>query len=364
MNSSKQEDVDHTEDVCEKRTIEVRNALLDQIEFYFSDANLPTDMHMLQEMKQGEGFVSISHLMSFKRIRKLFKTFNISDEQANVEFVAKALEQSKELLKLSEDRKRVGRAIAFRGVEGLDASKRTCEVRNLPKNSSVDSVKTLFESTKPSSEAVSVKSIRVNLVKFVKDNAEVVRVECATEAEMLEACAMLNDTENWRFGLRVRPVLDAQQKIARKREKQIRKAKEAAKNRSNGGGSKGEREAEEFGGGGKDKKKKESYQAYLFDEWSKKMSDNLDGKTPRDLGFGKRLYVPRRQRLKLKARSKAKKEDGTGGEGDATEEGNGAAAPISTALFRSSKGPDGTNGFTRRRSTGSGCVASDATGSL
>ena len=43
----------------------------EQIEFYFSDENLPTDMHMLQELAKGKGRVSIKHVMSFKRMKRM-----------------------------------------------------------------------------------------------------------------------------------------------------------------------------------------------------------------------------------------------------------------------------------------------------
>ena len=40
--------------------------MTEQIEFYFSDENLPTDMHMLEVLAKGKGRVSIKHILSFR----------------------------------------------------------------------------------------------------------------------------------------------------------------------------------------------------------------------------------------------------------------------------------------------------------
>lgn len=70
--------------------------ILKQVEFYFSDANLPRDKflwQLTQSDPKGEGWVSISQIASFKRMQR-FKP---------VENIVAALRQSKELLEVSVD---------------------------------------------------------------------------------------------------------------------------------------------------------------------------------------------------------------------------------------------------------------------
>ena len=256
----------------------------EQIEFYFSDANLASDDHMLEQMSES-GEVSLSHLLTFRRMQRMFEKYEKTEAiESRLEVLVKALQDS-DVLRLTEDKMRVGRIVPFKGVKSADKLKRTCAVRNLPETSSVDSVLAIMSST----------GGKVLLVTFVDDKRDVVNVEFETEEGMLNACATLNDDDNWRAGLRVAPLSD-------KLKKKVRRAKK--------------------------KKEKKS---------STSTTTAFEGESAEALGWGKRFKprMPRRQRLKLKGRSKN------------ADNGGGVS---STTGFRSAKGPDGTIGFSRRTS--------------
>ncbi|EFN54683.1 hypothetical protein CHLNCDRAFT_135301 [Chlorella variabilis] len=105
--------------------VATKDRLRQQIEFYFSDSNLPRDK-FLQETVRGdpEGYVDIALLCIFSRVRALLKS-SVSDpaavKDATVADVADALEAADSLV-LSDDRKRVRRAAALKGAEEGDTS--------------------------------------------------------------------------------------------------------------------------------------------------------------------------------------------------------------------------------------------------
>ncbi|KAF9318452.1 hypothetical protein BG003_011183 [Podila horticola] len=68
--------------------------ILKQVEFYFSDSNLPSDKFMSELVsKNKEGYVSIAKISSFKRMR----------EFTDKDLIVEALRESPELLQVSED---------------------------------------------------------------------------------------------------------------------------------------------------------------------------------------------------------------------------------------------------------------------
>ena len=90
--------------------------MLKQVEFYFSDANLRRDKFMQSKISEdADGMVSLEVLLSFKRMT----TLTNSEEE-----LATALEKS-EVLKLSEDKKKVGRVsplpeVSREEAQGMD----------------------------------------------------------------------------------------------------------------------------------------------------------------------------------------------------------------------------------------------------
>lgn len=75
--------------------------ILKQVEFYFSDQNLPTDRFLYTTAEANDGWVPISTIACFSRMRR-FQPFSA---------VVEALKQSKELLEVSEDDELVRRKI-------------------------------------------------------------------------------------------------------------------------------------------------------------------------------------------------------------------------------------------------------------
>ncbi|MED6110734.1 hypothetical protein PIB30_045595 [Stylosanthes scabra] len=83
-----------------------------QVEFYFSDSNLPTDNFMRKTVSESEdGMVSLALLCSFNRMRKHLNLGEVKVDEVSedtVAAVAQALRTSSSL-KISEDGKKVGR---------------------------------------------------------------------------------------------------------------------------------------------------------------------------------------------------------------------------------------------------------------
>ena len=79
---------------------EVVLALVHQVEFYFSDENLPGDKFLLGQLAAGnEEMVNLSVIAKFRKIKKIMKKLDGGDPY---EVLATALRSSKKLL-VSED---------------------------------------------------------------------------------------------------------------------------------------------------------------------------------------------------------------------------------------------------------------------
>ncbi|KAG2493185.1 hypothetical protein HYH03_008605 [Edaphochlamys debaryana] len=118
-------------------TPELLLALLKQVEFYFSDANLPTDKKLLKQIrKDPEGFVPVKLFANFRKVRALSK---------DVAVITEALRGST-LLQLSDDSKRVKRLVTVPDYDIGDIQRRTIVVENLPGNPSptIESVTDMF----------------------------------------------------------------------------------------------------------------------------------------------------------------------------------------------------------------------------
>ncbi|KXZ56287.1 hypothetical protein GPECTOR_1g252 [Gonium pectorale] len=118
-------------------TPELLNALVKQVEFYFSDANLPTDKKLLKQIrKDPEGYVPVKLFANFRKVRALSK---------DVSIITEAL-RGATLLQLSSDCKRVKRIAPVPDYDISDIQKRTIVVENLPGNPSptIESVTEAF----------------------------------------------------------------------------------------------------------------------------------------------------------------------------------------------------------------------------
>ncbi|KAG2454540.1 hypothetical protein HYH02_000385 [Chlamydomonas schloesseri] len=125
------------EAVQQEVTPELLSALVKQVEFYFSDANLPTDKKLLKQIrKDPDGFVPVKLFANFRKVRALSK---------DVAIITEALRNAK-LLQLSEDGKRVKRLVPVPDYDIGDIQRRTIVVENLPAVSSptIESVTDMF----------------------------------------------------------------------------------------------------------------------------------------------------------------------------------------------------------------------------
>ncbi|XP_077210516.1 la protein 1-like isoform X2 [Tasmannia lanceolata] len=99
---------------------ETSKKVIRQVEFYFSDSNLPRDNFLKKSMSESDdGLVSLALICSFSRMRShlglgTIKAEDVSDE--TVSAVAETLRKSS-LLKVSEDGKRIGRSTEIPKLE-------------------------------------------------------------------------------------------------------------------------------------------------------------------------------------------------------------------------------------------------------
>ncbi|CAO1946028.1 unnamed protein product [Urochloa humidicola] len=114
-------------------TDELRDQIVKQVEYYFSDENLPTDEFMLKYMKKNKkGFFPIETIASFKKMKKLAQDLSV---------IVAALRTSSKLV-VSPDGKRVRRLHPLPQNELKDSKKSTVLVENLPPDFSMESTTT------------------------------------------------------------------------------------------------------------------------------------------------------------------------------------------------------------------------------
>ncbi|KAK2661183.1 hypothetical protein Ddye_007716 [Dipteronia dyeriana] len=91
---------------------ETAKAVLRQVEFYFSDSNIPTDDFLRKKITESQdGMVSLALICSFKKMREHLDLGNVKAEdmpEDTLKAVVETLRKSASL-KLSEDGKKVGR---------------------------------------------------------------------------------------------------------------------------------------------------------------------------------------------------------------------------------------------------------------
>jgi La-related protein 7 len=192
-------------------TEELKAKVVKQVEFYFSDTNLPTDNYLMKFVKKDpEGFVPIPVVASFRKIKNLVKNHGV---------VAAALRNST-LLVVSEDGKKVRRAQPLPDVDQEEVQSRTVVAENLPEDHSIESMEQLFGKVGP------VKMVRIcspeaangansTAAKHPKTDMLVSnKLHALVEYESVElaekAVTELTDERNWRSGLRVRLLLRRQ----------------------------------------------------------------------------------------------------------------------------------------------------------
>ncbi|KAK9267774.1 hypothetical protein L1049_010208 [Liquidambar formosana] len=182
-------------------TDDLRDKIIKQVEYYFSDENLPTDKYLMNLVKKGkEGFVPIAVIASFRKLKKLIKDDLL---------LAAALRESS-LLVVSSDGKKVKRLNPLPFNDVKDPKLCTVLVENLPEDHSADNIRRIF------GEAGNIKNICIRDPHAVEESTKVCKeeklisgkVHALVEYETLEAAekavATLNDEDDWRNGMRVK----------------------------------------------------------------------------------------------------------------------------------------------------------------
>ncbi|PON44271.1 Lupus La protein [Trema orientale] len=114
---------------------DLKRKIIQQVEYYFSDENLPTDKHMISLIRKNkEGFVPIAVIASFRKMKKLIRD--------NALLAATLRESS--FLVVSSDGKKVKRLHPFPFSEARDSKLYTVLVENLPEDHSVENIRKIF----------------------------------------------------------------------------------------------------------------------------------------------------------------------------------------------------------------------------
>ncbi|XP_051226109.1 la-related protein 6A [Lolium perenne] len=181
-------------------TDELRDKIVKQVEYYFSDENLPTDEFMLKFVKKNkDGFVPVGVIASFRKMKKLVQDQSI---------IEAALRTSSKLV-VSSNGKRVRRLHPLPCSELKDVKKRTVLVENLPLGFSMENIQEKFGTVgkimkitinDPHAVGESAGSKKPDFMLSKKVHA-IVEYEAVEAAE--KAVSTLSDERNWRTGMRV-----------------------------------------------------------------------------------------------------------------------------------------------------------------
>ncbi|KAF0891814.1 hypothetical protein E2562_010995 [Oryza meyeriana var. granulata] len=166
--------------------------VLRQVEFYFSDSNLPRDTFLLKTVEESEdGLVSLALICSFSRMKKhLGLKAEVKQEtmpEETVLAVAEVLRRSS-ALRVSEDGKKVGRAIELSKLDEImeQVDSRTIAASPFPYNVKLEDVQSFF------AHYGKVNSVR--LPRHVTDKRHFCGTALVEFSEEEEANAALNNS--------------------------------------------------------------------------------------------------------------------------------------------------------------------------
>ncbi|KAL6221503.1 hypothetical protein ACLB2K_004899 [Fragaria x ananassa] len=208
--SDEQPPPDHaTSSKSHKLSDEATSKILNQVEYYFSDLNLATTDHLMRFIsKDPEGFVPISVVASFKKIKALINSHSQ---------LATVLRNSSKLV-VHEDGKKVRRQHPLTQSDMEELQSRIVVAENLPEDhchqnlmkifsaaGSVKTIRTCQPQTSNNNSSSASRSAKVDGMHFSNKLHAFVEYESPELAE--KAVAELNEEGNWRSGLRVRLML-------------------------------------------------------------------------------------------------------------------------------------------------------------
>ncbi|CAM9223724.1 unnamed protein product, partial [Ectocarpus sp. 8 AP-2014] len=135
----------NAEQGSEDKVKEAETAVLKMLEFYFGDSNFGWDRFMQNKAgKMGENLMDISVLMTFNKLKNIVKKADLSPEEG--EALIARMGEASPCLRVSEDKKQIGRAAAMTEEAGKERIARTVQTKGYPKDSSIkiEDVEKLF----------------------------------------------------------------------------------------------------------------------------------------------------------------------------------------------------------------------------
>lgn len=172
--------------------------IIKQVEYYFSDENLPTDNNLIGFIKKNkEGFVPITIIASFRKMKKLTRDHSV---------IVAALKDSSFLV-VSSDGKKVKRLHPFPISDFRDPKLCTVLVENLPEDHSVENIRRIF------GEVGRIKHIAIrdpHVMDESRKGSNLIssKLHALVEYNSVEAAekavGALNNEQDWRNGLRVK----------------------------------------------------------------------------------------------------------------------------------------------------------------
>lgn len=120
----------------------VKSKILNQVEFYFSDSNLLNDRFLFTTQQANDGWVPISILSQFQRMKKY----------RPIELIVEALRGSEDVLEVSKDGEMVRRKVPLPTDQNqvqLGIAKRSVVAEPFPKDSKLDDLLEFFRGIAP-----------------------------------------------------------------------------------------------------------------------------------------------------------------------------------------------------------------------
>lgn len=152
--------------------------ILKQVEFYFGDANLPRDKFLQEKIKENDGWVDLSVLASFSRMKALSE---------DVSVIAEALGKSSDLLELNEARTCVRRTTDL--PEPRDNMTTSVYIKGFPLTATLDEIQAFLESVAFEGKILAVRMRRHPKTKTFKGSV-FVELESAEKAESLASMTL------------------------------------------------------------------------------------------------------------------------------------------------------------------------------